>query len=63
MNAYPPMERNSRDPFVQALLVAPFDDEPQTDEELEAANKAWREYLNGEARPLAEVRGEIASGK
>ena len=48
---------------MQALLVAPFNDEPQTDEELEAANKAWWEYLNGEARPLAEVCGEIASDR
>ena len=48
---------------MQALLVAPFDDEPQTDEELEAANEAWREYLDGKARPWAEVRGEIASDR
>ncbi len=63
MKANPPTERNSRDPLMQALLDAPLDDELQTDEELEAANRAWQEYLDGKARPWAEVRGEIASGK
>ena len=55
--------QNSRDPFMQALMDAPFDDEPQTDEELEGANEAWQEYLDGEGRPWAKVRGEIASDR
>ena len=63
MNIYPAAERNSRDPFMQALLGAPFDDEPQTDEEFEDANEAWQGYLNGEPRPWSEVRGELASDR
>lgn len=55
--------RNSQDPFMQTLLNAPLDDERQTDEELEGANEAWQEYLDGEARPWVEVRREIASDK
>ena len=43
--------RNSRDPFVQALLEAPLDDELETEEELKAADEAWQEYLDGKARP------------
>ena len=48
---------------MQALLDAPFDDEPQTDEEFEDANEAWQGYLNGESRPWSEVRGELASDR
>ena len=55
--------RTSCDPFVQALLDAPLDDEPETQEELEAADKAWQEYLEGKARPLAQVREELTSDR
>ena len=55
--------QNSRDPLMQALLDAPLDDEPETDEELKGANEAWQEYRDGEARPWAEVRGELASDR
>ena len=48
--------RSNRDPFIRALLEAPLDDEPETEEELNAADEAWQEYLDGKARPWAEVR-------
>ena len=63
MNTYPLMGDNSPGPFVQALLDALLDDEPQTVEELEGANEAWQEYLDGNARPWAEVREELTSDK
>ena len=43
------------DPFVQALMDAPEDDEPDTPEEQQAADEAWQEYLSGKARPWEEV--------
>ena len=49
--------------LMQALLDAPLDDEPETQEELKAADEAWQEYLHGKARPLAEVREELTSDK
>lgn len=55
--------RSNRDPFVQALLDATLDDEPETQEELKAADEAWQEYLEGKARPLAEVREELTSDR
>lgn len=59
MNTYPPMEDNSQDQFMQALLDAPLDDEPETEEELKAADEAWQEYLDGKARPWAELREKL----
>ena len=55
--------RSSRDPFVQALLDAPLDNEPETEEELRTADEAWQEYLDGEARPWTEVREELTSDR
>ena len=48
------------DPMVRALMEAPEDDEPITPDEGQGADKAWQEYLRGEARPWVEVRGELA---
>ncbi len=55
--------RSNRDPFIQALLEAPLDDEPETEEELNAADEAWQEYLDGKARPWAQVREELTRDK
>ncbi len=55
--------KSSRDPFVQVLLDTPLDDEPETQEELIAADEAWQEYLDGKARPLAEVREELTGDR
>ena len=53
----------NRDPFIQALLEAPLDDEAETEEEQNAADEAWQEYLDGKARPWAEVREELTRDK
>lgn len=45
--------------LTQALLDAPLDDEPETEEEHKVADEAWQEYLDGKARPWAEVREEL----
>ena len=47
------------DPFVRALMNAPIDDEPYTDEERAEDEEARREYLRGEGRPWEEVRGDL----
>lgn len=47
------------DPFERASLAAPRDDEPFTKRQRQRAGSAWREYLRGEARPLADVRREL----
>jgi len=51
--------RKTADPFLQALLEAPEDDEPTTPEEDAAAKEGWDEYLRGEGRPWEEVRKEL----
>jgi len=48
------------DPLLRTLAEAPEDDEPETEEECRAAEEAWAEYLRGEARPLEDVREELA---
>ena len=55
--------RNTEDPLLRALLDAPLDVEPETEEELKAADEAWQEYLNGKARPCAQVREELTRDK
>ena len=49
------------DPLLHSLMQASEDDEPDTLEEQQASDKAWQEYLRGEARPWEEVREELAS--
>ncbi len=48
------------DPVKAALDNAPIDDEPETEEEAAGAAEAWEEYRRGEARPLHEIREELA---
>ena len=50
------------DPMVPTLLLAGDDDEPTDAEEDAGAAEAWREYLDGKARPWDEVRRELADG-
>ena len=45
--------------LTQALHHAPYDVESETEEELKTADEAWQEYLDGKARPLAELREEL----
>jgi hypothetical protein len=47
------------DPVERALHLAPWDDEPETEEERRAAKDANEEWLRGEARPLEDVRREL----
>lgn len=44
------------DPFLAHLLLAPEDDEPDTDEERAGADEAWQEYLRGETVSADEIK-------
>jgi hypothetical protein len=48
--------RATTDPVLRALLEAPPDDEPETDEERRAVQEAREDLARGEVRTLAEVR-------
>jgi hypothetical protein len=47
------------DPVERALHFAPWDDEPDTEEERRASKDANEEWLRGEARSLEDVRREL----
>ena len=47
------------DPVERALHLAPWDDEPDTEEDRRAAKDANEEWLRGETRSLEEVRREL----
>jgi hypothetical protein len=47
------------DPVLRALLLAPTDDEPETDEERAAVAEARADYGRGEWATLEEVRREL----
>jgi hypothetical protein len=47
------------DPVERALHLAPWDDEPETEEERRAAKEANEEWLRGEARSLEDARREL----
>ena len=49
------------DHLMTALLAAPVDDEPTTAAEDRGADKAWREYLRGEAISAEEAKRELLS--
>jgi hypothetical protein len=51
--------RATADPVLRALLEAPLDDEPETDDERQAMQEAREELARGEARTLEEVRREL----
>jgi hypothetical protein len=51
--------RAMTDPVLRALLEAPPDDEPETDEERQAVQEAREELARGEVRTLEEVRREL----
>ena len=50
------------DPLLAALLAAPDDAEPATQEEQDGAREAVQEYRAGQARPWEEVRRELTGG-
>jgi hypothetical protein len=47
------------DPVERALHLAPWDDEPDTEEDRRAAKDANEEWLRGETRSLEDVRREL----
>ena len=51
--------RATADPVLRALLEAPPDDEPETDEERRAVHEAREELARGEVRTLEEVWREF----
>lgn len=53
------LDARERDPLLAAVLRAPLDDEPSSDEEDRSAREAWAEYERGEAVPLSEIRDEL----
>jgi hypothetical protein len=44
------------DPLLRSLLMAPYDDEPETDEERAASARAHEDYRLGKWKTSAEVR-------
>jgi hypothetical protein len=51
--------REMADPVRRALLTAPWDDEPETEEERKAVQEAREELARGEVYPLDEVKREF----
>src|SRR5262245_18272855 len=51
--------RDMADPVRRALLTAPWDDEPETEDERQAVQEARSELAQGEVYPLDEVRREL----
>ena len=51
--------RVTADPVLRALLEAPLDDEPETEEERRAVHAAREDLARGEVRTLEEVRREL----
>ena len=49
------------DPVLLAFLMAPEDDEPTTDEDLEAIAEAQKDYERGETVSLTDVLAELTS--
>ena len=51
--------RDMADPVRRALLTAPWDDEPETEDERQAIEEARDELAQGEVYLLDEVRREL----
>lgn len=51
--------RDMADPVRRALLTAPWDNEPETENERQAMQEARNELARGEVYPLDEVRREL----
>jgi hypothetical protein len=51
--------RATADPVLKALLEAPIDDEPETEEEHRLVHEAREELTLGEVRTLEKVRREL----
>lgn len=55
-SAFLPAPRSSE---MRLLHIAPFDAEPLSQDERDAAHAAWREYMRGHALPLADARHRL----
>jgi hypothetical protein len=51
--------RATADPVLRALLKAPPDNEPETEEERQTAQEAREELARGEVRTLEEMRRDL----
>lgn len=51
--------RNTRDPMMQKLVEAPYDDEPLTEEDEAALTEAWEAIARGKVYTDEEVRREL----
>jgi hypothetical protein len=51
--------RDMADPVCRPLLTAPWDNEPETEDERQAVQEARNELARGEVYPLDEVRREL----
>jgi hypothetical protein len=49
----------SDDPVVRALMNAPIDDEPVTQEEEEAVRESWEDHKAGRVQSLDEIEKEL----
>ena len=50
------------DAVLRKLSMAPYDDEPETEDERTAVAEAYEDAASGRVRPWEEVRQELASG-
>ena len=53
--------RNMGDPVLKALMEAPEDDEPETEEERAAVAEAYQDLAAGRVIPLDDVKRELNS--
>ena len=53
--------RSGRDPLLKKLILAPYDDEPETEEERQAVAEAWEDVKAGRTIPLEEIEREFGA--
>lgn len=51
--------RNTRDPMMQKLVEAPYDDEPLTEEDEAALAEGWEAFARGDVYSDEEVRHQL----
>jgi hypothetical protein len=51
--------RNIRDPFMQKLVEAPYEDEPLTEEDIAALDEAWEDLAAGRVITMEELEREL----
>lgn len=53
--------RGAGDPVLRSLMEAPEDDEELTEEEKEAIDEAWQDYLRGDVISSEDAKRELLS--